>query len=167
MTVKNDAFTSLFDQAIGTFGDAMKAGVKAQEEIVGWWNNAFDQAGQVQEWNQRSRAMFSEAIPAAQKNVEQWTKLVEQNYQRTLDLLKQTFEAENGNGNGHGHYDISAKTRKLWESSLELFRENTQAMAQTHMKALDLWSEFVRKVNAAAPAAATAPAVGAPKAAPK
>lgn len=161
MTVKNEAFTNMFDQAVGTFGDAMKAGVKMQEEVVNWWSTAFDQAGPVQEWNQRSRTLLNEALPAAQKNVEQWTKALEQNYQRTLALLKQTFENDDGN------YDLPAKTRKLWEQSLEVFRENTQAMAQTHMKALELWNDFLRKINAAVPGFAAAMNAAGAKVAPK
>src|SRR3954454_23121716 len=105
MTVKTEALTGLFDQAVGTFGDAMRAGVKIQEEIASFWTGAIDQTGQaqqVQDWNHRSRAFLSEAIPAAQKNVEQWTKLLEQNCQRSVELLKVAFEP----ADGHSAQDV-------------------------------------------------------------
>ena len=157
MAVKNDTATSLFDQAVGTFGDAMKAGVKIQEEIAHWWSGALQQAGQVNQWNDRTRAVLSEAIPAAQKNAEQLTKLVEQNYHRSLELLKLTVNGDGANGT----QELQNKTRKLWETSLELIRENTHAMAQTHVKVLELWGDFLRKLSAtAAPAVAAAGAKG-------
>ncbi len=56
MTAKTEArMTTLFDQAVQTFGDAMKAGVKIQEEIGRWWSDVIEQAGPVQEWQKRSR----------------------------------------------------------------------------------------------------------------
>src|SRR5690349_17590212 len=77
---KSDSVSGLFDQAVSTFGDALKAGVKIQEEVGKWWSDALEQAGPVTEWQKKSRAIFGDAIPTAQKNTEEWLKLVEQNY---------------------------------------------------------------------------------------
>ena len=59
--------------------------------------------------------------------------------------------------------DAQAKTRELWEASLELVRENVQAVAQTNVKMMELWADMLRKNADGAMAAAA----GAPKAAAK
>lgn len=136
--------TGLFDQAVSTFGDALKAGVKIQEEVAKWWSDALDQAGPVQEWQKKSQAIVSEAIPAAQKNAEEWLKLVEQNYRRSMDLLKKAFET---NG-APSSKEMQARTQDLWEASLDVIRDNAQAMAEANMKMMELWAGVLQK-NAA------------------
>lgn len=131
--------SSLFDQAVLTFGDALKAGVRIQEEVAKWWTDALEQGGPVQEWQKKSRAIVSEAIPAAQKNAEEWLKLVEQNYKRSMDLLKKAFDT-----NGAGK-DVQSRTQDLWEASLQVIRENAQAMAQANMKMMELWASVLQK----------------------
>ena len=92
-TTTEAKFTSLFDQASQAFGEAMKAGVKVQEDIAKCWSEALESGGALTQWQTRSRAMFDEAIPATQRNVETWLKVVEQNYNRSMDLLKKAFES--------------------------------------------------------------------------
>lgn len=133
--------TTLFDQAVQSFGEAMKAGVKIQEDITKWWSDVLDQNTAVQEFQKRSRAIVSEAIPAAQKNAEDWMKLVEQNYKRSMDLLKKAFDSEQSAAAA----DVRAKTQELWEASLEVIRDSTQAMAQTNVKMMEQWAEILRK----------------------
>ncbi len=131
--------SSLFDQAVSTFGDALKAGVKIQEEVGKWWSDALDQSGPAMEWQKRSRAMVKEALPAAQKSAEDWLKLVEKNYSKSMALLKQAFEADADPA------DIRVRTQELWEASLQLVRENAQAMAETNMKMMEVWAGLLKK----------------------
>jgi len=137
------AVNGLVDEALGTFNDAVKAGVKVQEEIGKWWSDALEQAGPADQWQKKSRAIISEAIPAAQKNAEEWLKLVEQNYKRSLGLLKKAWETDADAST------MRAKTQELWESSLELVRDNAQAMAQANMKMMEVWAGMLR--NGVAP----------------
>ena len=122
-----EAATGLFDEALQTFNDAVKAGVKVQEEIGKWWSDALDQAGPADQWQKKSKAILGEAIPAAQKNAEDWLKLVETNYKRSLGLLKKAWDTDTDAST------MRAKTQELWESSLELVRDNALAIAQSNM----------------------------------
>jgi hypothetical protein len=141
MTAKAETrMTSLFDQAVQTFGDAMKAGVKIQEEIGRWWSDVIDQGGPVTEWQKRSRAMVCDAIPAAQRNAEEFMKVLEQNYRRSLDLLKKAVDTEPGSTT-----DVQAKTQELWDASVEVVRDNAQAMAQVNVKMMEAWAELLKK----------------------
>ena len=138
-TATKDIASGLFDQAVATFGDALKAGVKIQEEVGKWWSDALDQAGPVTEWQKKSRALVSEAIPAAQKNAEEWLKLVDQNYKRSMALLKKAFDTSGD------PTEVRAKTQQLWEESMELIRDNAQAMADANKKVLELWGGMLKK----------------------
>jgi hypothetical protein len=132
--------TGLFDQAVSTFGDALKAGVKIQEEVGKFWTDALDQGSPVQEWQKRSRALVAEAIPTAQRSAEEWLKLVERNYQKSMVLMKKAFESDQMDPN-----ELRARAQELWEESLELVRDNAQAMAQANVKMLEIWAGLLKK----------------------
>lgn len=142
MTAKAETrMTSLFDQAVQTFGDAMKAGVKIQEEMGRWWSDMIEQAGPVTEWQKRSRAMVCDAIPAAQRNTEEFMHVLEQNYKRSMELLKKAVDTEPPTAAA----DLQAKTQELWEASMEVVRDNAQAMAQANVKMMETWAEILKK----------------------
>jgi polyhydroxyalkanoate synthesis regulator protein len=135
------AFTGLLDQAVATFGDAMKAGVKFQEDIGRWWSDVLDQTAPVQTWQKRSREMVSEAIPAAQRNAEEWMKVVEQNYRRSLELMRRALETENPATVA----EAQTRMQDLWEASMQVIRDNAQAMAQANLHMMEAWAEILRK----------------------
>ena len=143
MSAKTEAAASrvsgLFDDAVQSFNEAVKAGTKVQEEIGKWWSDALHQAGPMEDWQKKSKAVLGEAIPAAQKNAEEWLKLVEQNYKRSLAMLKKAWDAEPKDADA-----IRAKTQELWESSLELVRDNAQAMSQANLKMMEVWAGLLR-----------------------
>lgn len=142
MTAKTEArMTGLFDQAVQTFGDAMKQGVKMQEEMARWWTDAFDQASPMQQWQKRSRAMLNQALPQAQKNTEEFMRIMEQNYRRSMELLKKTFNMEDTDTAA----ELQEKFQQVWEESLDVLRDNAQAMAQTNMKIMEMWAEIMRR----------------------
>jgi hypothetical protein len=148
--------TGLFDQAMASFSETFRSGVKMQEDVAKWWTDTLDQSGPTQEWQRRSRAIINDAMPAAQKNAEEWLKVVDQNYSRTVELLKKAF-ASDGVSNPA---ELQARVKELWEESLGVLKENAQAIAETNVKMMDLWADLLRKNMSAAvkTAAATAKA---------
>ena len=134
----------MFEDAMSTFNDAVRSGVKFQEEVGKWWSAALEQNNPFDDLQKKSKAIFSEAIPAAQKNAEEWLKLIEQNHKRSLALLKRACEAE-----ATDPVSLRAKTQELWESSLELVRDNAQAIAQTNVKMMEVWAGVLRNGCAA------------------
>ena len=131
----------VLDTAVNAFGDAMKAGVKAQEEMSKCWSDALSSGNPLGDWQKRSRQMFDEAVPAAQRQTQELLKLVEQNYRRSVDLLKKALDTD-GNGAVDGLRD---KIRALWEESVAVVKENTESMAQLNVKILEAWTDLLRK----------------------
>ncbi|HEX2973861.1 MAG TPA: hypothetical protein VHP11_16125, partial [Tepidisphaeraceae bacterium] len=105
------------------------------------WTEMLEQGGAMQTWQKRSRAMINEAIPTAQKNAEEWLRMIEENYRRAMDLMKKAVEPEQA---GAG-VDVRARTQELWEASMEAMRDTAQKMAQTNVKMMEQWAEILRK----------------------
>ena len=141
MATRDSDVMQVLDSAIGAFGDALKAGVRAQEEMVKWWSGAAESANPLAEWQKRSRRFFDEAAPSAQKQVEDWMKVVEQNYRRSIDLLKKAVDSDH-NGALDGFRD---RIRTLWEESITVVKENAEAMAQANVRLMEAWNDLARK----------------------
>lgn len=152
-TTVESTFTGLFDQAVHTFGDAIKAGVKLQEDVTRWWGDALEKAGPVADFQKRSLLTVREAIPVAQKNAEEWLKVFENNYRKSMDLLKRAFEARDTDTAA----DYQARLQEIWEGSLAMIREGAQTAAQTHVKMLELFADLLKKNLNGAPARQAVP----------
>jgi len=144
---KDSDVMAVLDSALGAFGDALRAGVKAQEEIGKWWTGAAGAVGAnepVAEWQRRSQQLFGEVAPATQKQVQELVKLLGQNYHKSIELLHKAFEVEH-DGSLEGVRD---RFRNLWEESVMLIRENVEAVAQANVRLIEAWSDTVRKTLA-------------------
>ena len=131
--------TCLFDQALQTFGETLKAGVKVQEEAAKWWTDALERQDAVRDWQIRSRDFVKEFVPSAQKSAADCLKLVEKNSQKSIALLKRALDSEADTE------DLRKKTEELWEASLSLVRENAQAVTENNLKLIELWSRLLKK----------------------
>src|SRR6266480_3094812 len=80
----------LFGQAFGIFGDSLKVAMKAQEETVRFWGQAFQSTGPVQ-------AVAGELMVTAERNANEYLRLMEASYRRNADLLKRVMQHSNGN----------------------------------------------------------------------
>jgi len=131
----------MLEQAIDTYNSAFKTGVRMQEEVARWWTDLLGDASPVQDWQKRTQAMIADAIPLAQKTAEEGLRVIDQNYRNSLDLLKKVFDAAQSDSVA----DARDRMQTLWEASLGTLRTNAQALVQANAKAMESWSEFVRK----------------------
>jgi hypothetical protein len=140
-TATQSKASGLFDQALNTFGETLKAGVKVQEEAAKWWTDALQSQDALRSWQSRSRDFVTEFIPSAQKSAEDWLKLVEKNANKSIALLKRAIESDTDAD------DLRRKTQELWEASLALVRENAQAVTDNNLKMMELWSKLLKKTE--------------------
>ena len=131
----------VLDTTVNAFGDAMKAGVKAQEEMSKCWFDMLSSGNLLGDWQKRSRQMFDDAVPAAQRQTQELLKLVEQNYRRSVDLLKKALNTDH-NGTVDG---LQERIRALWEESASMVKENTESMAKLNVETLEAWTGLLRK----------------------
>lgn len=142
MEVKQQKMVAeMCEQAMDTFNGAFKAGVKMQEEMSKWWTDMVSESSPIQDWQKRAQTIWTDAIPLAQKTAEEGMKVIDQNYRNSLDLLKKAFDTAQSDSLA----DAREKIQALWEASLGTLRTNAQAMVQANARAMETWSEFVRK----------------------
>ena len=129
----------LFNQAVDTWGGAMKASIKFQDDVAKWWTQRWGRSGSLQDIQCRASTMIAEAIPTAQKSAEEALRLVDQNYRTGSDLLRKAMET----GKVESFTQVQAKTQEV--SGVNQRTGNAQAVAQANMRAMESWADFVRK----------------------
>lgn len=131
----------LFEQAMKNYEQALQASLKLQEESAKWWMGLLAQTGSLQEWQATLNEMSSTTMSTAQKRMEESLRLVEQNSQTSLHLLKKAMDTVNAD-------TIPAaqtKLEELWEASLEALRSNARAINQANAKWVESWMQFMPK----------------------
>jgi rubrerythrin len=133
--------TDLFEQAMKNYEQALKTGLKLQEEATKWWTTAATQSTTPQDWQKKVKAMTDDIIPETQKRMDECLKLIEQNSKTSVDLLKKAVAAAQATS----VQDAQNKFLAFWEGSLNALRDTAQAVTQTNTKAIESWMEYARK----------------------
>jgi hypothetical protein len=123
---------------------ALRTGLKLQEEAGRWWSSAFNPASCVQHWQEQLNAVTHTAnslLPLAQKPVAELIDLMQKNSQASAALLKKATEASQSPGVA----ESQAKWTEFWTSSLGAVQSNTEALSQINSRMIDSWAELIRK----------------------
>ncbi len=143
-TTKEKPMTEMTDQAMRNYEQALRTGLKLQEEAVKWWSGMLNQTTTSQDWQKRF-ANFSNVatgvMPVAQKRMEEVLDLMEKNSQTGADLMKKAVDA----AQTPVIAESQAKWMDFWTSSLGAIRRNAEAMTQINTRAIDSWIDFVRQ----------------------
>ena len=136
--------TDMAEKAMKNYEQALRTGLKFQEEAGKWWTTMFNQAGIAQDWQKRvsdMNGMASSFMPLAQRRVEEMISLMEKNSKTGSELVKKAVDA----AQTPAVAESQAKWMDFWTTSLGAVRSNTEAVSQMSSKAIDSWIEFVRK----------------------
>ena len=153
--------TELFDQAMKSCEQALRTGVRLQEDATRWWTNLLHQTSWTQDWQRQVSTAMSHAIPTAQKNVEESIRLIDQSSKTGLNLLKRAVEAPRTNAAS----DVQSQVQEIWQSSLNVIQSNMHAITESQTRAMESWTTFVRKGVASTTSAAASAASAATSAA--
>ncbi|MDB6064108.1 MAG: hypothetical protein JWR26_316 [Pedosphaera sp.] len=145
------AGTELFDQAIKSYEQALRTGVRFQEDTARWWTNFLNQSSLTHEWQKQVNSVVSQAIPTAQRSMEESLRLIDQGSKTGLNLLKRAMDAPRTNVAS----DVQSQVQELWQSSLNVMQSNMQSITQSQAKVMESWTEFVRKGVATTTSAAS------------
>jgi hypothetical protein len=138
---KTKPVTDLFEQAMKSYEQAMKTGVKMQEESAKVFSNLISQTTSPLDWQKQVKAVTDDFVPQTQKTIDEGLKLIEQTSKASLDLLKKAVTV----GQPTSATDAQAKMLGLWEASLNAMRETTVAVTQTNNKAIESWLAYATK----------------------
>jgi hypothetical protein len=132
---------------------ALRSGLKLQEEAARWWGSVFNVTTCAQQWQEQLNAATRTAnslLPLTQKPLSEMIEFLEKSTRSTAQLVKKASEAAQAPAAG----DSQAKWAEFWTASLSVARTNAEAFSQINSKAIDSWSQFVRS-NSQANAAHT------------
>jgi hypothetical protein len=138
---KSKPVVELVEQAMKNYEQALKTGLRVQEESAKWCIGLLSQCASAQDWQKRVKGIAEDVLPQTQKSVEESLKLVEKNSRTTLELLKKAAAA----AQSATPQEAQSKFVNFWEASFNAVRETAQAVTQSNTKALESWLEFVRK----------------------
>ena len=123
---------------------ALRNGLKFQEEAGRWWSSVLNPATCVQQWQEQLNAVTRTAnsvLPLAQKPFGEVIDLVEKNSRSSAEIVKKAIEA----AQSPALAESQAKWSEFWTSSLGAVQSNTEALSQINSKMMDSWAEFIRK----------------------
>jgi hypothetical protein len=132
------------DKAMKNYEQAVRTGLKLQEEAAHLWTNLLNQSASPQDWQKRVSSASTVAngvLPAAQKRMEEILELVEQNTKASTDLLKKATEVCQTTTLP----ECQSKWLDLCTASVDLARSNFEAVTQINSRAVDSWINYVRK----------------------
>jgi len=138
---KTKPVTDLFEQAMKSYEQALKTGVKMQEESAKVFSNLVNQSSSPQDWQKKMKSVADDFVPQTQKSVEEGLKLIEQTSKASVDLLKKAVAA----GQPTSATDAQAKMLGLWEASLNAMRDTAVSVTQANNKAIESWVAYARK----------------------
>jgi hypothetical protein len=138
---KTKPATDLFEQAIKNYEQALKTGLKLQEDSLRMWTGLVNQPTAPQDLQKRVKALTDEIIPQTQKAIEDNLKLVEQNSRSSIELLKKAATVAQATT----VQDAQSKFLGFCEASLNAVRDTTVAVTQANAKAVESWVGYVRK----------------------
>jgi len=141
---KNPA-SEILDEGLKNYEQALRAGLKLQEEAGKYWIKVANQSVTPQDFQKQISSFTNEVIPAARKSMDDCIELIEQNSRTSVDLLKKGLAAAQQTSQA----DAQAKAIEFCESSLKALKANAQAVVDINTKAVDSWFAFVKRAAAA------------------
>lgn len=138
---KTKPVTEMYEQAMKNYEQALKTGLKMQEESAKIWTGILNQGTSPQDWQKKTKAIADDIIPQTQKAVDDGLKVIEQNSRTSVELLKKAVAA----GQATSVQDAQTKLLSFWETSLNAMRDSAVAVTQANNKALENWVAYVRK----------------------
>ena len=134
----------LADTTLKNYDQALRTGLKMQEEVGKWWTSMFNQPTVTQDWHKRCSnmtGMASSLMPIAQRRMEEVMSFVEKNSKTSAELMKKAVDA----AQTPGVAESQAEWVEFWTSSMGVARANAEAVSEMSTKAIDSWINFVRK----------------------
>ncbi len=137
-------FSEMADSALKNYEQAVRTGLKVQEEAGKWWTSVFNQTALGQDWQKQWSSltgMANSLVPLTQRRVEEVMELMEKNSRQSAELVKKAVDAVQTPAVA----ERQAKWLEFWTASMGMVRSNTEAVSELSTKAIDGWIDFVQR----------------------
>jgi hypothetical protein len=140
----DQVMSDLTEKALKNCEQAVRTGLKLQEEAVVWWTKLINQSTVGQDWQKplhTATTLADKIMPEAQKRMEEVLGFMEKNSRTGAHLMQKAVEA----AQTPVISESQAKWMEFWCASLGAVRSSTEELTQIGAKAIDSWMDFVRK----------------------
>lgn len=141
---KTKPLSEAADRAMKNYEQAVRTGLKLQEEAAHLWTNLLGQGASPQEFQKRftnATTVANGVLPVAQKTLDDVLELFEENTKTGTELLKKAADVCQTSSLS----ECQAKYLDLCTASVDFLRSNVEAVTQINSRALDSWMNYVRK----------------------
>jgi hypothetical protein len=141
---KTKPLSDAADKAMRNYEQAVRTGLKLQEEAAHLWTNVLNQSASPQDWQKRfsgATTVANGVLPAAQRRMQDVVDLMEQNTKASTDLLKKAAEVCQTTSLP----ECQTKWLDFCAASVDLARTNLEAVTQINSRAVDSWIDYIRK----------------------
>ena len=142
---KNPALETT-DQVMKNYEQAIRSGLKFQEEIWQSWCAMVNQSPLAPEWPKKfigAAGLANGFVPLAQKRMEETIALMEKNAKLGADLVKKALEASQAPGIA----ESQSKWMDFMKTSLEAGRVNVEAGMEIASRAMGSCVDFIVEKN--------------------
>jgi hypothetical protein len=139
------------EQGMKSYAQALRAGLKFQEEAWQCWSNLLNESASTSEWQKyfaQAGAAVTGVLPTTRKRMEESVELMEQNSKAGAELVKKAIDA----ARAPTFEDSQSKWIEFWKGSVGLARTNAEAALTINSRAVDWWINLVQKNSEAAKA---------------
>jgi hypothetical protein len=131
--------TDTIRQTTDTFNKAFQAGVKFQEDTFRTFNENATRA--TDEFRNRVERFADEMTPVTKKNVDRFTKMFDENTQRTSTFVRSAFDTNPFIAPVSNPTELMDRTMNFWKNAFETTRESFEAFNKTSQ---DAWTSFTQ-----------------------
>lgn len=134
-----DTIGNLFQQATDTFKGVFDAGLKIQEAAIRFWTEPLNGSKSFDDIRGRSSRLTTEAFNFIQKTAAEQHRAFDAHCRTGLQLTQKTIESL---ANG-GTTDLGEKTKDLWQTGLDAFRETAEIATKNAIQGVESWTAFL------------------------
>ena len=131
------------DAALKNYEQALRTGLRFQEEAGRWWGSMVNEACR-HDWQRQVNGftdMAHHLAPAAQQRMDEVLTLMEKNKRAGAELMRQACDA----AQTHDLAASQAKWLDFWTSSVGAVRSHVEAVGEIGAKTMDSWAEYIRE----------------------
>ena len=136
----NNKSGDLFQQAMGSFETALRAGMKLQEESTQRCVEILRDVGSPLEWERTVPAKVSKAIAAMQQNVDQSIRFMNENAQQTVNLMETALQMHRLDP------EANEEDGYFWTYAVNAMQTNAEIIRQANARVLESWGELAKEV---------------------
>jgi hypothetical protein len=140
ITAATNNSNDLFQQAMGSFETALRAGMKLQEDSVQRCVEILRNVGSPLEWERTVPSQVAKAVAAMQENVAQSIRFMNENAEQTVNLMETALQLHRADS------QVNEEEGYFWTYALNAMRTNAEIIQQANARVLESWSQLAHEV---------------------